>query len=161
MSPGVSHALVPPSGTTQLGADPHCHIGDLEYYGLAGFGETGRDKIHVTKAELLGVPAGLQILAVNSVSIVESRKTAVGWASQKDWDAQGYNTMPIHAVSAIELDPTVNEPNWWILVKLKVEATGMQSTRGLKLSYTAGGRAGTATFNYEVATVCGRPDLSH
>jgi hypothetical protein len=154
---GVSHALVPPDSADQFRAAPQCGIGDIEYYGLAGFGETGETSIHVTKAEIVGVPVGLTILSVNAVSIDESQRVAIGWASEKDWIDQGYGTMPLHPVSDIVIDPTPVRPNWWILVKVQVAAMGPQSTQGLKLNYTSGGRSGVATYKYEIATACGQP----
>lgn len=152
--PRASHALQPPDATLTTMADSTCHVGDREYFGLVGFPVTGSQPVHVTRAELTGLPSGLRVAELAAVSVSETKAPILGGAAQADWVGQGYAAMPTHPVTDIVLQPKTTRPAWWLLVKVQVTAAGKQSTTGVKFWYRAGDRHGTATFKYQVGSDC-------
>jgi hypothetical protein len=148
-----SHALAPWDSKTTTSAGI-CKVGDLHYFGLAGFTVLGEHPVHVTKVEVLGVPRGLTVQSVQAVSSKETRLAPLGADSQEHWMTSAYAKVPVHPVTDAVLAPHDVSVNWWFLITLRIDSLGKHMTDAVKVSYTAGGDHGSTTYVSQFGSDC-------
>ena len=138
-----------PDGNSGYKVDT-CRTGDVLFFGY--FFMPTRD-VHLTGAELVGVPAGFTVAGICAVNTVQSKKMAVGAATQQDWDRMGYSKAHLYPVSAADL-PAGGMGHWWLVAKIVPNKPGKQMIQGIRVSYTSGWRSGSTVYNEQVTTDC-------
>lgn len=135
-----------------------CSVGDQQYYGFSGFPVEGSHPVHVTRVEIVHVPAGFKQEKLVAVSTAETGPSLqpLNSANQQEWVDQGYASMPTHPVADMVLMPGVQKVQWWIALTVRITAPHKQQTGGVRLFYTSGGKHGSQLYHYEVGTNCSK-----
>jgi hypothetical protein len=105
------------------------------------FGVKGSDPVHFLSARLIGVPDGMRVLGIYAHENTEGR---IG--SWRDLREQ-YPNFPLHPVTDVVLKPGPGMERWYLLAEIKGERVGTFTSKGLEITYEAGGRKGTARYD--------------
>lgn len=138
-----------PDGNSGYEVDT-CESGDALYF---GYFFTPTQAVHLTGAELVGVPDGFAVEGVYAVNRAQSKKMAVGAATQQDWDKMGYAGVHLYPVADVDL-PAGGMGDWWLVAKVVPDKPGRQTIQGIRVSYTSGWRSGSSVYREQVTTDC-------
>jgi hypothetical protein len=129
-----------------------CHTGDTLYF---GYFFTPTRAVHLTGAELVGVPEGFTIKGIYAVNRAQSKLIAVGAATQQNWNQQGYSKAHLYPVTDVSL-PAGGMGEWWLVAEIVPTKPGTQTIQGIKVSYNSGWRSGSTVYNEQVTTDCAK-----
>lgn len=129
-----------------------CVTGETQYY---GYEFTPTRDVHLTGAELVGVPDSFTVEGIYAVSLTQSKKPALAGGTQQDWDKMGYSGARLYPVSTVDL-PAGGMGDWWIVAKVVPHKPGKQMIQGIRVYYTAGSRSGSTVYNEQATSNCPR-----
>jgi hypothetical protein len=127
-----------------------CTTGETLYFGYT-FMPT-RD-VHLTGAELVGVPATFTVQGIYAVDRARSGQGVFIGGTQANWDHDGYSGTRLHPVTDVNL-PVGGMGGWWLVAKVVPHATGTQTIQGIRVFYTSGSRSGSTVYDQQAASDC-------
>lgn len=127
-----------------------CTTGETQYY---GYEFTPTRNVHLTSAELVGVPDSFTVVGIYAVSLKQSKQAALAGGTQQDWDQMGYSKTYLYPVSAVNL-PAGGMGGWWLVAKVVPHKPGKQTIQGIRVYYTSGSRSGSTVYNEQAVSDC-------
>jgi hypothetical protein len=141
--------MQPGSGYSNATANT-CATGETLYFGYTFM--PIRD-VHLTGAELVGVPATFTVEGIYAVNRAHSSQGVFIGGTQASWDHDGYSGVRLHSVTDVNL-PAGGMGGWWLVARVVPHATGTQTIQGIRVFYTSGSRSGSTVYNQQAASDC-------
>ena len=129
-----------------------CATGETQYY---GYEFTPTRDVHLTGAQLVGVPDSFTVVGIYAVSLTQSKEPALAGGTQQDWDRMGYSKTHLYPVSAVNL-PAGGMGDWWIVAKVVPHKAGKQMIQGIRVYYSSGSRSGSTVYNEQATSNCSK-----
>lgn len=134
--------------------NPHYLFGDLAYPAAAPYAETMTRAVHLTGADLVGVPAGITVEGVYAVKLDGGKYPMLGDGNAESWAKGGYDAA-VHPISDVDM-PAGAMGEWWLVAKIIPKQTGLMTIQGIEVSYESGSRSGSTFYPQQAATNCTR-----
>lgn len=146
----ASFMYVPP-GYSQAGPDD-CTVGTPLYFGFQFDPTRG---VHLTGAELVGVPASVDVEGVYAINTDGAKYPVTLVSDQQYWAKRGYLTAKLYPISSVSL-PQGSMGKWWIVAKVVPRETGQNIISGINVSYESGWRSGSSFYRQEAGFNCSK-----
>jgi hypothetical protein len=137
-----------PSGNSETVANA-CKVGVPLYF---GFAVVPNRSVHLTGAELVGVPASFTVDGIYAVNTDDGKYPMLN-GDGNYWRQMGYTDAILRPLTDVTL-PAGSMGNWWLVAKVVPHATGKQTIQGITVAYASGWRSGSAFYPQEVGSDC-------
>ena len=129
---------------TEVGTEPLA-VNEHSFVGFSGFSTHGADQIRFRSARLTGVPSGMRVHGIWAVDKRTTGGVVLGGASPEEM-----RQIRRQPVNQVRLTPGQRE-DWFLIAEVSASRRGTFRTRGIEITYEAGGKKGAAEYPYAVA----------
>lgn len=137
-----------PSGSTQTTANS-CTVGVPLYF---GFAVVPNRSVHLTGAELIGVPTSLTVDGIYVVNSDNGKYPMLN-GDGNYWKHMGYSDALLRPLTDASF-PAGSMGHWWLVAKVVPHATGRQTIQGITVDYESGWRSGSTFYPQAVVSNC-------
>lgn len=144
-------ALRPGAETFGVGS-AEVPVGQTQYFGVSSLNPHGDRTIRLTAARPQQVPDGVEVVGVYAVRRRPGDPVPL-WYDEPTFRRKFPQAL-LGDVAGVELDPqSVSGEEAFLLLALRPTKRGEHVVKGLRVTYSVGGRKGTAEYPYEFKIV--------
>jgi hypothetical protein len=120
--------------------------GDEVWFTWSGLNPRGSDRVLVSSAELMKMHPGLRVLRMRAANTKLGAGAPQRVFVGKLLDSPGFQLRALMPVTVARFEPGRAEQDWYFLAGVTAAKPGVYRLSGWRLHYTAGGLAGTTTY---------------